>query len=151
LASSSLKDVPDAWDIEYEDFLMAFKTSLMFMDWMKEMGEDKILDTYDFAPGELYNKITNADWLLYAAKELSILQGKKEVANNLNKLRLRVKYGVKEELIKLIMLKNIGRIRARALWKNGIKTPSDIKKAGKEKLGRILGPKIADSILQQIG
>jgi helicase len=141
-----IKDVPDIWSYEYEEFLDRFKTSLVFYEWMSEMGEDKILDKYGIAPGELYNKTNNAEWLLFAAGELAILLNKKDVANNFNKLRLRIKYGVKEELLKLIAMKGIGRARARMLYKAGIKTPKDVKNASLETLKKILGPKIAENV-----
>lgn len=149
--TASLKiKIPDVWDIEYEDFLDAFKTSVVFKDWISEMGEDKLLDKYNIAPGDLYNKTLSMEWMLYSARELALILEKKDVANALNKLRLRVKYGVKEELLQLIEFRGIGRARARALWRNDIKTATSIKAAPKEKLEKILGPKIASDLLAQL-
>lgn len=146
ITNYEIKDIPDVWSYEYEEFLDRFKTSLMFDHWMNEFGEDKILEKFGIAPGELYNKTTNAEWLLFSAGELAILLNKKDVANNFNKLRLRITYGVKEELLKLISIKGIGRARARLLYKNGLKTPKDVKAAPSETLKKILGPKVAESI-----
>ena len=140
-------DAPDVWDIEYEDFLSSFKTALLLQEWVDESGEDKILDKYGVAPGELYNKTKNAEWMLYAASELAVLLGIKEIANNINKVRLQVEYGVREELLKLVALRGIGRARARKLFKAGIRTASDIKKTDEITLAKILGPKIAKEIL----
>ncbi len=140
-------DAPDVWDVEYEDFLSSFKTSLFLRDWISESGEDKILEKYGVTPGELYNKTTSAEWLLYSASELARLLGVKEIANNTNKVRLQVKYGVKEELLKLVALRGIGRVRARKLYKAGIKTAADIKKTDETVLAKLLGPKIAKEVL----
>ena len=140
-------DAPDVWDIEYEDFLSSFKTALLLQEGVDESGEDKILDKYGVAPGELYNKTKNAEWMLYAASELAVLLGIKEIANNINKVRLQVEYGVREELLKLVALRGIGRARARKLFKAGIRTASDIKKTDEITLAKILGPKIAKEIL----
>jgi len=145
-----IKNIPDVWDYEYDDFMARFKTSLMFYEWMAESGEDKILDKYGIAPGELYSKINNAEWVLYAASELAVLLNKKDIANNFNRLRLRIKNGVKEELLKLIMIKGIGRVRARLLFRNGIKTPSDIKGVPIETLEKLLGPKMAKNVKEAI-
>jgi helicase len=139
-------DAPDVWDMEYEDFLSSFKTAMMLKEWTDESGEDNILEKYGVTPGELYNKINNAEWMLYAASELALLLNIKEIANNMNKVRLQVKYGVKEELLKLVALKGIGRVRARRLFKAGIKTPKDISSAGEETLAKILGPKVAKEV-----
>jgi helicase len=136
-------NAPDVWDLGYDEFLMAFKTSLMFNDWMNELGEDRILDKYGIAPGELYSKLLNAGWMLYSAKELAILLNKRDDAKIFNKLKMRIKHGVKEELLPLIRIKNIGRVRARLLWRNRIKSVRDLKKAPLNKLERILGPNIA--------
>ncbi len=141
-------EAPDVWDVEYEDFLSGFKTALMLREWTNESGEDKILESYGVAPGELYNKITNAEWMLYAASELAVLLGIKEIANNLNKVKLQVKHGVREELLKLITLKGIGRVRARKLYAAGIRTASDIKRTDETVLAKILGQKIAKEIRQ---
>jgi helicase len=143
-------DFPEVWAVDYEEFLDAFKQSLFLNDWMKELGEDKLLDKYSIPPGEVHGKIKNAEWLLYSARELALLLNKKENANNFNKLKLRIKHGVKEELLTLVKLKSIGRVRARILYKNNIKKPSDIKKAGKEKVEKILGKKIAQQLLEQL-
>jgi helicase len=142
--------IPDVWDIEYEDFLSAFKTALMLKDWTNELGEDKLLDKYGIAPGELYTKTLNADWLLYGARELALLLNKKEEANHLNKLRLMVKHGVRKELLPLIELRGIGRVRARLLWENRIRKIEDLKIIEKQKLEKLLGPKIATDILAQL-
>ncbi len=130
---------PDVWDIDYEDFLEAFRMSLLLHDWIGEIGEDKLLDKYGMAPGELYNKITNAEWLLYSASELALLLNKNDVATRLRKLQLRVKHGVREELLKLIKVKGIGRVRARLLYKNGIKDTLMLRRASDAQLERILG------------
>ncbi|MFA4819419.1 MAG: DEAD/DEAH box helicase [Candidatus Aenigmatarchaeota archaeon] len=146
--SKSDIEAPDVWDVEYEDFLSEFKTALLIREWTSESGEDVILEKYGVTPGELYNKTTNAEWLLYSASELAMLLGIREIANNINKVRLQVKHGVKEELLKLVTLKGIGRARARKLFNAGIRTPVDIKKADEIVLAKLLGPKIAKEIRQ---
>ncbi len=140
----------DTWDVDYDEFMMSFKTALVFNDWADEWGEDRLLDKYDIAPGELYSKITNADWMLYAASELAKLLDKKDTANELNKLRLCIKHGVKEELLELVRIRNIGRVRARLLWKNNIKSVRDVRNASEERLGKIIGTATAKQLKQEL-
>ncbi len=147
LAKSDI-EAPDVWDVEYEDFLSSFKTALLLKEWTNETGEDRLMERYGVAPGELYNKITNADWMLYAASELALLLGIREIANNINKVRLQVKHGVREELLKLVTLKGIGRVRARKLYAAGIRSAADIKKTQEETLAKLLGPKVAKEVRQ---
>ncbi|MBI4163094.1 MAG: hypothetical protein HY513_05405, partial [Candidatus Aenigmarchaeota archaeon] len=140
---------PDVWDVDYYDFLCAFKTALIFQEWIEEKTEDYILDKYGVAPGELYTKITSGEWMLYAGRELALVLRKKEEANGWNKTRLRVKEGVREELLKLTVLKGVGRARARKLYNAGIETYSDIKNVGEQDIGKIVGPKVAKQILEE--
>lgn len=141
---------PDSWNVDYDDFMMSFKTALMFQDWISECGEDVLLDRYDIAPGELYSKITSADWMLYASGELARMLDEKDAATSLNKLRIRIKHGIKEELLDLVRIKNIGRARARLLWKNSIRTERDARNASEERLGKILGKAIAKQLKSEL-
>ncbi|MBA3064112.1 hypothetical protein FP803_01605 [Candidatus Woesearchaeota archaeon] len=75
----------------------------------------------------------------------------REIIKDIVKLRLRIKYGVKEELLTLLKLKNIGRVRARKLYFNKIKTIGDVKKAELGTLVQILGKNIALDVKEQVG
>ncbi|MBI2583399.1 MAG: DEAD/DEAH box helicase [Candidatus Aenigmarchaeota archaeon] len=146
LASSNMEDAPEVWDVGYEMYLAAVKCAVILQDWMDERGEDFILDRYALPPGELYTRIRNAEWLLYAGSELALVLGKRQIANDWRKLQLRVKHGVREELLRLVEIKGIGRARARRLWRAGIRTRADIRDATEATLSRILGPKVAKGI-----
>jgi helicase len=139
---------PDVWSYDYEDFVDRLKTSLMFTDWMDEKDEDTLLEKYGIAPGELYNKLLSAEWLLYSAAEIAVLLNKKDAANDFSKLKLRIKHGVREELLRLIRLKGIGRIRARKLFSAGIRSHSDIKNS-RAKAEELIGKKTVQSLLSQ--
>jgi len=141
---------PDAWDLDYEEFLDKFKTSLMFLDWMEERGEDALLDKYGIAPGELHSKKKNAGWLLYAARELAMLAGKESEAKELNKTRLRMHYGVKDELLRLVMIKGIGRVKARALFRAGVTKKADVKKLQPDELARLIGKRTAERVMTEL-
>jgi len=101
----------------------------------------------------LFNLTEAADWLLYAAAEISTLFKLKEPRKLVETLRTRVKYGVKEEVAELVNIKGVGRKRGRLLYKNGIKTIDDLKKAPIMKLLNIptLGRSVLRDIFQQIG
>jgi helicase len=74
-----------------------------------------------------------------------------EIKKMLKKLRVRAYYGIKEELISLVSLRGIGRVRARALFDAGLKTISDLKKASVEKIAKVLKSKsLAEKIKTQI-
>ncbi|HIJ11724.1 TPA: hypothetical protein HA278_06710 [Candidatus Woesearchaeota archaeon] len=96
-------------------------------------------------------KIESADWLLYAASELSRLQDQHEIVRVLQKVRVRVKNGVKEELLPLLKMKGIGRVRGRKLIVNGIRNLGDVKKVDIATLGQIVGKALASSLKKQVG
>src|SRR3989338_6971718 len=146
-----LKEETGAHDIEYEDFVNSIKTSLFFDAWIDEKDEDHLLEKYDIRPGEVRVKQETADWLLYAAEELSLLQDYKLAVKEIRKLRLRVEYGVKEELLILLKLQGIGRIRARKLYSHSIKDVGDIKKIDLTTLGQLVGKAVAESLKKQVG
>ncbi len=146
-----LEDEPSAYDAEYEEFLFAFKTALFLDAWIQERDEDYLLETFDVRPGEVRAKLEIADWLLYASEELGKLQELREAVRELRKLRLRVKYGAKEELLPLLKLKGIGRVRARKLFQHGLRDLGDIKKADLATVNQLLGKALAEDIKKQVG
>jgi len=140
-----MQDVPSRWEFEYEDFICAFKTACMLRDWIEEQGEDVILEKYGVRPGELHTKLTNAEWLCYAAHELAKLAGCGQL-KEIRKIQLRLKHGIKEELLELVTLPEIGRVRARALYRAGIRSIKDFIEK-KELASSIIGPKIYEKAL----
>ena len=146
-----LCEIPKEWDEEYDEFMQSLKTSLLFYDWINEAGEDELMSNYGVTPGELRTRLTNAEWLCYALQELSLLLGKKELLKDLRKIRLRLKHGIKEELLPLIKLSGVGRVRARRLYSHNLKTLEDLRKVSISVLQKIVGASIANSIKKQLG
>jgi helicase len=146
-----LEQEPSIYEPEYEDFLNSIKTALFFIEWISEKDEEFLLENYDIRPGEIRVKLSIADWLLYTAEELSRILKFQPLLKELVRLRIRVKNGVKEELIPLLRLEQIGRVRARKLYYNKIKTIKDVRETDFMKLVQILGRKIALDIKKQVG
>ncbi len=142
---------PSMFEPEFEDYLNSCKTALMLHDWIEEKDEEHILEHYDCRPGETRAKLEKAEWLLYGLSELARIMQKQELIKEIAKLRFRLRYGVKEELLALLRLKGIGRVRARLLYRNGIKDLGDARKADVETLIRILGKQIALDVKKQLG
>lgn len=143
-------ETPSPWDLEYDDFLSAFKTALVLEGWTEEKGEDVIYKDYGVAPGELRNRIESADWLLYATQELALLLGKASRIKEVRKVRVRVKYGVREELVPLVSLKGVGRVRARTLYGTGFTSLTKLKKASEQELTKLLGSKVTTDVMKQL-
>ena len=137
-------------DYEYEEFEKSIKMAKIFEDWINEKTEEEIMQKYSLTPGELYSRLQIADWLLYSLHEIALVMRKKDVLNQLKKLRVRIEKGVKEELLPLVLLEGIGRVRARKLYNSGFRSIEDLRKAPVESIARIVGEKIAIKIKNQL-
>jgi helicase len=142
---------PEPWDLEAGTFIRAVKLATALESWMNEVPDREIMEEKNIAPGDLRTKLLNADWVCYSACELAKISGWKKHASVLSKLRIRLEHGVKEELLYLIMLPGIGRVKARRLWQAGLKTPEAVLNSEKKKLSEIVGDKTAEKLLKRNG
>jgi helicase len=145
--SSGLYREIDRMDYGYYDPVKAFSTALMLRDWIDEKKEQDIVKKYNTTPGTLFSKLSNADWIIYSATELAKLL--KKPIHDLVDLRVRMRYGIREELLDLVRLEQIGRVRARMLFSKGIKKVSEIRD-NREKIVEILGTEISNKIFEQV-
>jgi helicase len=148
-------DVPNEWTdrINYEEFLGEVKLAWVLKSWIEETTEDTIIERFRVQPGDLYRLTETARWLLYASDELAVLLGHKDLHPPLTNLTERIKRGVKEELLQLVKLDGVGRVRARILYNSGFKTLKDLKQAPLERLTNLpfIGPRLTKRIKEQVG
>ncbi|MDE1812000.1 MAG: DEAD/DEAH box helicase [Thaumarchaeota archaeon] len=116
--------------------------------WINESSEIFLSDNFGIESGDMHRMVDTADWLIHALYEIAKLEKKDEILTEIDSLRSRVIYGIKEELVDLVQVKGIGRVRARILFKNGLKTREDLTSISVEKLAKIdkIGPIIAENI-----
>ncbi|MEL9999180.1 MAG: DEAD/DEAH box helicase [Thermoplasmata archaeon] len=128
----------------------ALKTAMMLLDWSNEIELNEILNKYGIGPGDVHMRVEIADWLLYSYSKIAYML-KSPYAQKIETLWKRIKYGVKEELIDLVSLTGIGRVRARTLFNFGYKTLESIADADPEKLSKIpgIGEKISNYIVKE--
>ncbi len=137
---------------EYEWFLSDLKTASLVEDWISEIPEDGIVNKYNVGPGDIHNIVEMVQWILYASREFSRMYNFDCVAE-IGDIMLRVRYGCKKELLNLVSLKGIGRIRARSLFNEGFKTINDLRGIPLKRLSQVktIGEGVAKSIKSQIG
>lgn len=136
------------WDAG-EEFDRSLKTALLLGDWADEIGEDVICERYSAGPGDVYGMVESVAWLVHASRHLARLFAP-HLADPIEEMELRTKHGIKKELLPLIKLRGIGRVRARRLFNNGIGSVEALREAGPEKVGKILGQGIAGQIFEQL-
>jgi len=143
-------DLPQLQDVY--TYYATLKTMWLWSRWIDEEKEETMCDDFNVGPGDIYRHVESAGWLLYAAGMIAELLHYKKMTFDLEALRLRVRYGIKEELLELAVLEGVGRIRARMLFKHGYHTLADLKPATATHLASIktIGKSLADSIVQQI-
>jgi helicase len=148
-------EVPNEWEdrIAYEEFLAEAKAAMVMHAWMNERTEDEIIERFRVQPGDLYRLIETGEWLLHASHELAVLFGQKGYLRPLSEVMARIEKGVKKELLPLVKLEGIGRVRARTLFNSGFRTVEDLKHAPVEDLTRLplIGPRLARKIKEQVG
>jgi helicase len=149
--SCILKQEPNIYEPEYEDYLNGIKTALMLNEWIDEKDEEYLLEKYNIRPGEIRVKIETADWLLYSMEEIARIMKMQPVLKEISKTRFRLKYGAKEELFALLKLEDIGRVRARKLFNNEIKDIAAVKNADFTTLSQLIGKAAAISVKEQVG
>ncbi len=147
---------PNEWDdhIGYEEFLGEIKTALVMKNWIEEVSEDQLITRFGVQPGDLYRTIENAKWLLHAAHELSpIVGGDKEVKPLADELVERVSKGIKRELLPIVKLDGVGRVRGRIIFNAGYHSLEDLKQVSMEDLTNLplIGPRLAKKIKEQVG
>lgn len=131
------------------DPVKPFSTALMLNDWISEKAEKDVIKAYRTTPGALFAKVTNADWLLYASMEIGKLM--RLNTTRLLEARVRVKYGIKKELLDLIRLEQVGRVRARMMYDKGIRSVRDLRKKESEAVVQeLFGKEITTKIISQV-
>ena len=148
-----LIDPPDEDDeFMYENFLSDLKVAALLNDWISEVSEEDITLSMGIGPGDIRSRVDMTDWLLYSMNEVAYIF-KPEATKRIRPLLTRVRYGVKDELLKLVSFRGVGRVRARTLHNNGIRSRSDILDSDIERLSRMpkIGPALAKSLKAQAG
>ncbi|AFL95651.1 Ski-2 like helicase [Thermococcus cleftensis] len=146
--------IPYYEDSRFQGFLGQVKTAKVLLDWINEVPEARIYETYSIDPGDLYRILELADWLMYSLIELyRLFEPKAEVLQYLRDLHLRLRHGVREELLELVKLPNIGRKRARALYNAGFRSQEDIMRAKVKDLLEVegIGIKVVEGLFRYFG
>lgn len=144
--------MPSEFEHAWEDWLSALKTAKLLEDWANEVDEDRITDRYGVGPGDIHGKVDTAEWLLNAAERLGT-ELNLECVPAIRRARQRVEHGVRAELLDLVSIPQVGRVRARKLNDAGFASPADLRDADKQAVLRALDGRRAttETILRNAG
>lgn len=147
-----LCDVDGEDDYSRELLFAALKTAVLLDNWMSEVDEDTITDDMGIGPGDIRSRVDKAEWIMYAMTEIARLFNP-SAEKRMRPMMTRLRYGVKQELIELVSLRGVGRVRARSLFNAGIKNMADLMYIDTGKLAAIpkIGPALARSLKELAG
>ena len=143
----------DTNGITYEEFLAEIKCARVMYEWINETSEDGILEVHRVEPGDILRMVDTSRWLLHATYQLAELFDHKDLLSQTYELQIRCAKGVKSELVPLVELDGVGRIRARSLFNAGYRTMEDLKHASVTDLMNVplIGSSLAKKIKEQVG
>ena len=143
-----------------------FKSLLILYKWIDAMTYQDMSDHFDAEPGDIFYIKENAKDLVYIFTEIikfwrdyakenkqkKIVSEYQSLIDESDLLKLRIQHGVPEKYLELVKIKQIGRVRAQILYKNGFKNRLDLEKAKIEKLAKIdkIGLTIANNIKAEL-
>ncbi len=146
---------PPEWDEleEYARYLAEVKTARLLEDWISEVPERNITERYNVGMGDVHRYVQTARWLVYSASEVARIVGASQHIPALHNLRSRLRYGAKSELLELVRLRGVGRVRGRMLYSHGLKSLTDLYQAPLERIAVVptIGTALAGSIKRQLG
>ena len=128
------------------------RSLLALQSWITEASELSIADTLGIESGDMHRMTENANWLSYCLREIAKHTDRADLLEEFDDLQKRIDYGVKEELVGLVKVKGIGRVRARALFKHRIRSIDELRKIPASRLAKIdkIGASIADNIKAEL-
>ena len=143
----------DTNGVTYEEFLAEIKCARVMYEWINETSEDGILEVHKVEPGDMLRMVDTSKWLLHATYQLAELFGHKDLLAPTYELQIRCAKGVKSELVPLVELDGVGRVRARSLFNAGYRNLDDLKHASVTDLMNVplIGPSLAKKIKEQVG
>lgn len=133
-------------EAQYEEFLDSMKNWVVMREWINELPDRQLYNDFKVEPGDFLILKERVEWISYAAWHLCEVLGYAKEGEGFRALTERVKHGVKQELLELVSLPGIGRVKGRALWREGIRTIEDVRRASVAELARIVGQKTAEKL-----
>jgi len=133
----------------YDWMMREAKTAALLLEWISEAEEERIADRFRVGPGDIRRVAETAEWLMHAAGRLSehLELG---ATFRIYQLEKRIHYGAGPDLLGLLDLKGVGRVRARKLHRAGYTSIEKLAAADVARIAEIVGPKIAGKVMAQL-
>lgn len=145
-------DDEDQTEYKFDIFFSTLKIARVIQMWLEESSEEDINKEFNVASGDLHSLLSRIEWLIHSSKEISKIFKWKNHSKSLTAINLRIKYGIRNDLLELVGIPNVGRVRARALFKGGYVNIAKIRAAPELSLAKLpgIGPKLAKIIKNSV-
>lgn len=133
----------------YDWMMREAKTAALLLEWVCESEEEKIADRFRVGPGDIRRVAETAEWLMHSAGRLSehLDLG---ATFRIYQLEKRIHYGAGPDLLSLLDLKGVGRVRARRLHRAGYTSIEKLREAKPADIAEVVGPRIAEKVMAQL-
>lgn len=142
------------------------KGALVVQSWMEEASLDSIEEEWGVQPGDLRSRVELMEWLLFAMRR--ILSEDQNLANferdahkilydSIDEVHRRVRFGCKADILGLVSIKGIGRVRAREMAETlGVSNALDVSEITERDMARLSdlrgwSPKLVDNLVRSAG
>ncbi len=128
------------------------RAPLTLHEWVSETPESGISARLGVESGDLRRMTERAAWLAYCLAVIARHVGKRNLVREADVLQRRITYGVRSELVDLVRLRGIGRVRSRNLYRAGFRTRKSLEGATIDEIARVstLTRTLASSIKSQL-
>lgn len=137
-------------ELDLDGFLSTLKTASVLEAWIDEVPILDITRRFGIGAGDLRTKVEDAEWILFAAGRLAS-RFQRRLGRSIDDLSTRVRYGAGEELLDLVRLRGIGRVRARMLYRAGYPDRESLRQAPLDRIEQVLrSRKLAEMVVSQL-
>ena len=137
-------------NLDLDGFLGTLKTASVLESWIAETPIVELTARHGIEAGDLRGRVEDTDWLLFCAGRLAMAY-QRRLGRTIDDLALRVRYGVKEELLDLVRIRGIGRVRARMLYQAGFADREALRNAPFDRIEQALrSPRLAEMVVAQL-
>lgn len=122
----SLASSHEAEMIRHVDPFDMSRSLLGLYGWVGEESEAAIAERYGVESGDTRRMVETGRWLAGCMAEMARYARLPDVRAELELLRVRIVHGIRGELAPLVGIREIGRVRGRALYGAGARTAGDV-------------------------
>jgi helicase len=138
----------ESWLVIPLDEHACTRSLLVLHNWIEEASMRQISLDLGVEPGDLHRIVEAGERLVSCFYEIAKLCKRDDLLAEVDMLKKRIKYGAKPELMSVLRLAGIGRVRARSLFDAGMASMKDLIEVDEKHIASI--PKIGTAMARKI-